>query len=397
MVRRRDVAALYARLSPADARRFVADLYAARGWETAVEDGVVTARRDGVERRLRPVVSRPRPCPRPDADPDARPLSATDVARMVRYAVDDDARRALLRDHFDGAGPLPWRSRLPAGDALTALRERAPAGWRESAAGCLVAGLVLVALLGPLAGVGPGPGVGSSGGGGASLEAASVSGESTGRAGRPSYPPGVSPDGLTSTDLLAAAHRRLLDAAAFTWTLSYRVSEGNATRGAYRGTVRVASADVYAVETVRIGDLSAAPGVGEEVYADGVTEWYAANGTRCTRAVSGAGSYRARADRYVRALLRSNRSFVVDRTTGPGPTRYTLSLVGDPWPGDRAVSGRVRVDESGRIRSLRRVVERPDEGTRIAVRLRFSDWGETTVTRPAWVEAADTVPGGCYG
>ncbi|MFB6218427.1 MAG: hypothetical protein ABEH77_04475 [Halobacteriaceae archaeon] len=102
---------------------FVADLWSARGWETAVRDGHVVASRDGQrrrllvhrERRLRPDETPPA-APRVDAvvttggedgagaalarERDADLVTAGDLYEAVVYGLDRPAAKALLWDHL---------------------------------------------------------------------------------------------------------------------------------------------------------------------------------------------------------------------------------------------------------------------------------------------------------
>lgn len=115
------------RLDRAEFVRFLADLWAARGYETAVlGDGRISASRDGTTEYLLPVPTRRVRSPTaPDADGpvdvvvtngraddavrraaatrDARPVDASDLHRMALYAVDRETLESLTREHFDAS------------------------------------------------------------------------------------------------------------------------------------------------------------------------------------------------------------------------------------------------------------------------------------------------------
>lgn len=385
----------YAGLSPAEARQFLVDLYTARGWETTVEGDIVCARRDGVERCVRPAKGAP-----DSVAPEVVTLDATAIHEMARYALDRETRRGLYEAYF-GRAALDAHEADWSGSDAPLLDLLSGSSWR-SAAGALALVLVLAGVVGTLVVGSPGLGPSVSAGGPDGSAGAVMT--DTGRKsagfqdiGRPGYPPGLSPAGVDNPPMLAITHERILENTTYTWTLTYEVVDGNDTLGRYRGTVRVSSGRVYAVDTERTGNVSSVGfRVGEEVYADGVTEWYPANGTRCTRPIDGASEYTERAGKYVGLLLRANNSLITDRTLGNGSARYTVTLRGDPWPNVNTTSGHVRVGEGGRIHRLRRVARRPSDGAKVVVTLRFSDLGTTSVSPPDWINETRGVPSGCY-
>lgn len=395
--RRDTVVDLYARFSPADARAFVADLYEARGWEADIDGEGISVRRDGHERRIR-LETFAADGERPDADAT---LDAETVAEMLRYAVDHEQRQALLQDHFG-------RSSLPPTDSDTKPSLRAgipvrfgalsPGDWASSAG--VVALVVLLA--GTLGVLGSSLTVGSSASMGASGEStvAPTAGPAEAvqfGANQSGFPPGLSETGVTDRAALVDAHDQLLDNASYTWTLAYQVLDGANIRGVYRGTVAVGSDSVYAVHIERAGNVSGVGlRVGERAYADGVTEWYSKNGTRCTRPIQGATQYDERASRYVEHLLWANESLLADRSLQGGSARYTVELRGGSWSNFEQTTGYVRVNERGRILALHRIAERRSDGATVVVSLRFTDVGETPVSPPTWIAETEAVPGGCY-
>jgi hypothetical protein len=166
---RRSFGRLLRGLSRDELVAFVADLWALRGWVTAVEEGVVVA--DDGEQRRRLAVYRDRRF-RPDdppgvesvdavvttggesdragrvaADLDADLVTAEDLYDAAMYAVDRRDAKALLWDHF---------GRVLEGGALGAASATAGSATRVAAAALGVA--LVVAVVAGAAGVFPGGG-----------------------------------------------------------------------------------------------------------------------------------------------------------------------------------------------------------------------------------------------
>ncbi|MCO8267754.1 hypothetical protein NKF06_14470, partial [Haloferax sp. AB510] len=102
------VAARLERLSTRARLAVVADLWAARGFETRVEAGVVRAERRGRSVRLRPVSGRRSEASataerEADADTDAPPvkhLAIDDITEALLYALDRPDADAVCRRQF---------------------------------------------------------------------------------------------------------------------------------------------------------------------------------------------------------------------------------------------------------------------------------------------------------
>ncbi|MFB6281222.1 MAG: hypothetical protein ABEH40_04300 [Haloferacaceae archaeon] len=123
--------------SPAERRRFVADLWAAGGWETAVEGSVVRVARPedppDVRRVLVPEATGGDGTPvdvllcDPDAGSGGTRLTPADLYRRARYGLDGAAADALFRRHFGrpmaATGPSAGE---PAGDDPPARRGATP-------------------------------------------------------------------------------------------------------------------------------------------------------------------------------------------------------------------------------------------------------------------------------
>lgn len=214
-------------LSEAELSAFVADLWAARGFETAVEDGTVAIERpsNGLQERI--AVGRAHDSEEADilidlsgghasqAEADVRVLHADDLRGMLLYAIDRDTAGRLYAGHFgrslDAEPSVPLRRRLHR--RLT----------RRVLGAVLIAFLVAGAALGTPGGA---PMVGSSdqfvpavpvpvdGPHTKQPTATSTTPAVMTDRYRPAgggdlfrYPPGIGPTGVTDAQALAAAHR----------------------------------------------------------------------------------------------------------------------------------------------------------------------------------------------
>jgi len=260
--RKRAVTARLRRLGTAAGSRLVADLWAARGYETSgpgndsPSDGLVTAAR-GTETVTLNVVSPSRfgssepPDPEPDVvvalgsvasvtdrlDGDLRVLGAGDLAEMLLYAVDRSVADDLCARHL---GAPPAELRLP---TTAAVRGRLPSirlsgptlGTGLRVAGFVLAALLLAVVLSTLGGPGaseptaPGAGIdaASSGAGGAAEVAAAVSTEDDAefpdtypQGTADVLPPGVSEDGVDDAAVLGRAHSQRLEGRSYALRLT---------------------------------------------------------------------------------------------------------------------------------------------------------------------------------
>ncbi|MFB6170141.1 MAG: hypothetical protein ABEJ06_03250 [Haloarculaceae archaeon] len=412
-ISREAFAALFEGLDPAERRRFVADLYAARGWETAVEESVVRAERDGHTRRFALAAGADANAA---AAPNAERLTTADVHELALFAVDRAACERLFRTYFDrplpAAGPA-WTvdPPAPADPDVTAdpsaIDTGGASGWRGRPALVVLSLAALVVLAGgvvgyvalagppngPTAGVAsapastsaPGPGsataAGSGGAGAAgSADGADVMGE---------VPAGLSLDaGVTDADRLVAAHARAVANDSYTWTVSVRVGRGE-NRSLAREVVRVGGPERYASTVDHAGDRDSAFVADHAVYADGSTEWVRRDAGRCRRAVGDSDRFATRAERYLGWMVSVNESWIFDRFRRNGSTYYSVQFRGDPWRGVRNVSGSFLLDERGRVHALRRVGDLPT-GEPFSVTVQYQ-FGETAVDPPDWyAETADS-------
>lgn len=420
---------------PSDRRRFLADLWTARGWETTVEGSVVVARRGDRTERLA-VVSRSRLRPSPTVPAEATVVVALGDPERTRRAAPDDARVLSVDEFYDLV-----RYGLPAGrgddlvadhfgvrlDDLPADDRGVGARGADEAGGAVVsplsrrlsslpvAPLVFVALL--LAAVvvtaGPGgvPALGEAlGGHGSSTPTpAATTPEPTPTPEPRAVAPGVTTAGVENATRLAAAHRRAAANRSYRWTLGYRESIAGDETGREVEVVHVEVPHVYVSEVRRTGRLRAfpRPTASEDSYADGTTR-YARRPAEpdgvAARVLDpdvrdGPGRQASRAARYLDWYLSTDETSVtrVERAANAaaesGTALYRVRGLGTDFPRSRDYRVEAVVEENGFVRSMRVAYETRD-GLGVEVWFAYDAVGGTTVTRPAWLDRADGSTGG---
>jgi hypothetical protein len=438
-----------ARLDRGALRAFVADLWAARGFETRVTDEVIVASRHGGSVAIFPTVAGRIRTPSPDrpvdvvvaprggeaatavaADHGARLLVAADLHEMLRYAVEPTDADALCERHFGAPRSAlrpTFRSRLRARatrvgaaadrsvDATTTLAVVAllvvaaggvvafglsdPADRSVSGAGlaggnATAAGSVdVVGADGPTAGSARDPGERATGA--ASPDAGSVVGTVTA--------PGVDSGGVTNLTALAVAHDRALGDRSYTlWLDVYRPENGvpSATR-TQRDTDIAVEGNRYLVRESLEGDDGRR--LVRVVYFDGV-DWYVNDRVRADapiRWINGTAADvpvrpdpRRLRETLVTRYLATPTTDVTARTEVGNTTRYRIEGEGRPstLPASRITGYSVAavVDGDGFVREA--TVEFTVVTVEGSYRLRF-EWtygrlGGTTVATPVWVEEA---------
>lgn len=436
---------------------FVADLWAARGWETTVEGATVLARDPDRDRQVtirceaarrgwrspgRPDAGdadvivradRSGSAPGDDGMADARVLGPGALRERLLYALDRDAAARLFAEHFDR--PLAVE---PAGPGL---RDRVRAATpRDALAGgvlvLLVLGLALAASGGPVGLVGEGqPGA-------AAQTTATAAGTPTSSGvfyepppaggGLFRYPPGIGPSGVTDAAALAAAHREAVDDRRWDLLLVHRGSadlldEDRRWVGSRQTVDRLnASRYWYRVTGLeRLGGDSFRSIVYDD-YADGQVNFRRVAGTPAptyhrTRlpAADGTGVFAAASAAYVHRYLDTTASRVEFVDAGP-TDRYRVVATGTPRHILLPVSNYTAVAVVGRdglvhrltvefVRLDRRHAPAPTAtppaasspvlagqvppGT-VRFRLVFRDLGDATVGVPAWYDAARNATNG---
>ena len=284
---------------------FVADLWAARGYETAVEDAVVIATRGGETTVIHPVPRlrfRGVPDPGRDVDvvvapgagirprrfaarADARLLTTADVRELLVFAI-DFADCVDLCERYFGATPAALRA-SPTRRVAATLRSL---GAAELPAPVVAVAVILVVLAGAagiaITATGPRPAADPVGvttpSGTPDVEplvaaATPVAVENDDAVHFPIEPPGVSRDGVTNRTALAVAHDRGLRDRAYTiWIDLYRPRDGvvNATR-VQRDIDVTVQGDRYRVTTTIVGSSSRVRERVLDLYHDGSSRYVA--------------------------------------------------------------------------------------------------------------------------
>ena len=409
MSSRPTLAALLRGRSRASLAAFVGALYAARGAETHVDGGVVVVDGDRVlvvaGRRLAVLdgVGARRATPsgidrvvavdaaraeRIAARYDARAVSAADLDGLARYGLDRAAADAVFREQFgrpvSAVEPGPTRAdgtaqraahdhRSPAVlvGAVLVLVALATVSAALSGAGATAAtfawaseavdsGPVLDTLaLGPVASDDEGASGGRAIETGArtTLAAAGTAGPGGVESDRV-LAPGLSVDGVTDADALAAAHAAALGNRSYRWELGYVESVNGSVTARGTETVRVGSRQRFVSAVEWAGDpVGLTPVAARPAYADGAVRYRpsTADGGVVSRPlgdVPPAGQQGWRASRYLRWCL-SARSSTVERAVGdPARPVTVVTLRGSSDPRVQRYAARARVTADGFVRSL---------------------------------------------
>ncbi|RDZ52587.1 hypothetical protein C5C07_12470 [Haloferax sp. Atlit-4N] len=425
--------------SPSDRRRFLADLWTARGWETAVEDHLVVARRgDRIDRiavvsrswlRLSPtvpdgatvVVALGDPARTRRATPEeARVLSVDDLYELVRYGLPGGRGDDLVADHFgvrladlpaDGGGGGAGYTEGAGGARTGPLASVLPPSFSSLPVAPLLFAALLVAAVVVTAGSGGVPVLGDALGGQQPSVPTPVATtpESTPTPEPRTVAPGVTTAGVENATLLAAAHRGAAANRSYRWTLRYRESIAGDETGREVEVVHVEAPHVYVSEVERAGQLRAfpRPTASEDAYADGTTR-YARRPAEpdgvAARVLDpdvrdGPGRQASRAARYLEWYLSADETSVArvtsvtNATVESGTPLYRIEGRDTDFPRSRDYRVEAVVEEGGFVRSMRVTYETRD-GLGVEVWFAYDAVGETTVTRPAWLDRADGSNGG---
>lgn len=449
---RRRLRRLLGRLDAAAFAAFVADLWTARGWETRVTDGVVEAthpeRGDRVTLLVRHdpgwlgrwlplagagasadpdsvtavVTSGPdRRALRAEAfERDARLVDVGDLHGMLRYAVDDGARRRLFETHF-GATPAALAGESVGGRIEGGLRTIGGGGRSlvPVAVAVVVVLLVSAAAAAPLLGPALGPTIAgeeprtTADSGPAATTAttpeptATTATTATRTELRGSLPPGMDAGGITDAEALARAHRDALRYRSYRMVLfeSYSSIERNGSDVAFhRSTGRIETikqnGTIYRIRTERRHEGGPEQVRRTSLYADGTDKYsYVRDGDGPTyrRLSLDAPPRPLDGGSYVDTYLDPDRSTIVRTATNGTTTLYTVVVDEPPSVGYeiRDYHAVAVVDGTGIVRSLY-VEFTGASGVPTTVVMRYERIGGVEVTPPDWYGTARnrTAPNG---
>lgn len=406
---------LFRAATASERRRFVADVWDARGWETTVDGRRVVARRESGTERIAVVtggVFGLRPSVPDDADvvvaltplssETARVVSVDELFERVRYGLPVDVGDRLFESHFGER--LDDASQSPPGRRPTVLSSRPTPVVESPRSVLLVAAAVvlLVVAIGATAGV---PGVVPGLGGQAEATPAPVATPTPASTPTPEprvVAPGVTSAGVQNATRLAAAHRRVVTGESYQWTIGYRESIAGDETGREVEVVRVEAPNVYTSEVQRV-DGSALrayprPTASEDAYADGTTRYSRrpnepdgiAARVLDADVVDGPGRQALRAERYVEWYLSTEQSRVVNSTVEDGTRVYRIEGSGNDFPRSRAYEFTAFVEEGGFVRSMQVSYETRD-GLGVSVWFEYDAVGSTSVVPPQWVGPEDRV------
>ena len=405
------LAVLLRGLSRTALARFVADLYAARGAETAVDEGaavvdgerflVVSAgfrgRLDEWAGAVGGTVATPRtPARVVAADPDradalaarydVRVLSPTDLDDLARYGLDREVADAVFRDHFgvtlDDVARVSQGAPAGGPDRTTPAPSRPADGDPDHTDGRLgpasVATLVAVVVL-AAAIVSTTPGALGVGGvdpfepadreRAGTTATATPTNDSAGVDAAAAIPrppttpesagtdavrlaPGLTTEGIVDPAALADAHATAMANRSYTWELTYVESSNGSEIGRATETVRVAAPGVYVSNVSREGFLvTRGPVARMPSYADGERRYRLATDGVETSDPDDAdvGRQAARARQYFGVLL-AGREMSFGRAVRGGPRRYVVDIEGTNASAVRNYSATVHVAPDGSVR-----------------------------------------------
>lgn len=432
-VSRSEFASRLARLDREAFARFVADLWAARGFHTEIDDGVVRAiSEEGGERVLWVAVDagwlrrrRERPPREVDAvvsnsrRPSARApeteevITADELREMMLYAIDRSVGEQLCRRFLDC-------SITRSGSASESLSRSVMAEMTGDRAFVLAGGLALLViaagiLAAPIAWdqsspeVTPAPAANSTP---IAFETPTVTPT---RPPEPEIsrtpvlvepgllPPGISRRGIDDAEALARAHAFGVSRRSYELTLTYR--EFNGSMRGTRERIVVENATSYASDIITAGPLSSRPFViaDREVYADGNRQFAripTESGVRYEVTPIGPEAqseelFAERVGQYVYWFLTVEDSFIRKIETRNGTRFYQVMTRGDPQTSVENATGIAVIESHGVVHFLRRVYSVPgSDGKSVTITIEYTDFGNTSVEAPRWYPEAVTATKG---
>lgn len=383
--------------------QFVAALWRARGWTVTREDGalVVVHPTRGVRRTIETRAVpwwHPSPAPpvgsdadlavvnRPFPDAPGSVVDAADLYEMVRYAIDDDDRADLLAS-----------MRGPTDTAAVRAFRRVPSVTPTRVAAVLLGVTVLVTAVAgltvlPTGEPAPPADQGPTTPPGTAVDADASTGPAT-TAGPDDFPPGLTVEGVSDPEALAAAHAGEVAGRPRVLVLRVEKYEDSRRWATYVERVVVQDHDVFASEIEFEGTSDGLPAVtaATEVYVNREVEAVNVEPALATDPQASVESvprdpsaYLGRVRPYLRRALSVEGTDVVATRRGPNGTVYRVEGTYAPGLSGQDESVTAVVTSAGAVRTLRHEYERPVSDGSIVVTIAY-EFGPTTVERPAWV------------
>ncbi len=441
---------LFRSLDEAERTAFVADLWAARGWETSIEGGAVVATRDGMERHLRVVDPGRVGVPALDDADTLAPARDRDAVRraaeragvryvppavlyeQLRYAVDRETATTLFESTFEQPFDTPGpHVRPPVSERFRQFVAETPRTARNGfgeprlalsvllvvvLVGVVVAGPVLTPNEGDVPQVAENATAGTAGAG-ALGESSGPSDSATEATNSDGLPPGVGRSGITDLSRLLAAHEQRVIGRQRTLHVAATGPPNSSfmdSRTAWNYTVRVQRSYHYSFDmnyTYPSGGLSrnrsGADSVRIGVFANGGVNYRQrvdATGTSYlrypTEAAGGAWTFTTEVTRYLQYFLSEEQSMISCTESGNGGAGIKthscrIVVTGAPATIPNAESYRATavVNRNGVVTSLAVSYTLPDsdgDGAREPVQftLSYESLDTTTIAEPAWLPEA---------
>ena len=215
-------------------------------------------------------------------------------------------------------------------------------------------------------------------------------------------PPGLAPTGIEDADRLAASHARALEGRSYRLEIIHRESVDGRATGLAREEVLVASPAEYRSIVERVGRLRGDPLVvaDRSAYADGEfryeqlirenrTGYVRTSPTPLRDGLHGRDRYLLRTSAYVRWFLSVEDSWIAGTTDRDGVQYFWVVTEGEPFPGYPNAQGSAIIDEHGVVHEIHRTYDEPGRRSgEIAITIRYTRFGNITVTPPPWADEA---------
>ncbi|WP_410766590.1 hypothetical protein [Haloferax sp. DFSO60] len=371
-------------------RQFLADLWAARGWETRIDGQTIVATRGGETKRIALATESFLGTRSPPAEtnvivalgeidsPTATVYSVGDIFEMARYGLPEAQSDRLFSAHFGSLLSTP-------------VTERPRRRWLGPL--LVLVALLLVVAAAVVTGMIPLSGVQL-----ATQDASPAATESststpTATPVPRAIAPGLTTAGVENATALATAHREALGNHSYQWTIGYRESIAGNQTGSAVETVAVEAPHRYRSSVQRSGTLRAfpRPTASEDAFADG-TFRYARRPSEPDgvavrvidpETVAGPGRQAIRAESYIDWYLSTENSRVVNSSVENGTQLYEIVGSGNEFPRSVRYTVSAIIEDSGFVRSMEVSYETRD-GVTVTVWFEYRAIDETTVEPPSW-------------